>query len=102
MVRSPLLTSHKWRELVPPGVWFADAILCRISLMLRLSGFVFVFVCFCAFTEAEALRSIVLRSSISTCMRPYSHTCFSLFFCCFGDITFSEYFGTIMTVFSYY
>ena len=38
LVRSPLLTSHKWRELVlyPPGVWFADA-------MTSFSGITFVF-----------------------------------------------------------
>ena len=52
------------------------------------------------FIEATALRSIVLRSSI--CRRPYSHTCFFLFsFCFFGDVAFSEYFGTI-AVFSLY
>ena len=43
-----------------------------------------------AFTEAEVLRSIVLRSSI--CIRLDSHTCFFLFFfffsfCFFGDAT---------------
>ena len=74
------------------------------------------YLCFClfhfhlfAFTEAAALRSIVLRSSI--CVRPDSHTqlpnnClrpFSFlllpFFCFLGDVDFSEYFCTI-TVFS--
>ena len=36
---------------------------------------------FYAFTEAAALRSIVVRSSI--CMRPDSHTCFFSFFSSF-------------------
>ena len=41
LVRPPLLTSHKWRELVPsPGVWFADVI------MTYFSGVTFVLFCF--------------------------------------------------------
>ena len=65
-----------------------------------------------AFSEAVALRLIVLRSSI--CMRPDSHTqlpnnCLRLFSAYymflpkvfFGDAAFSEYFCSI-TVFSLY
>ena len=39
LVRSPLWTSHKWRELVAPGVWFAD-------VMTSFSGVTFVLFCF--------------------------------------------------------
>ena len=66
LVRSPLLTSHKWRELVSPGrlvcryhdvfIW---CYLCLVLLLFRLYAFV----------EAAALRSIVLRyagASIAT------------------------------------
>ena len=59
LVRSPLLISHKWRELVSSGRF-----VCRchdtFSLMLHL----FCFASFSrpyAFVEAAALRSIVLR-----------------------------------------
>ena len=49
--------------------------------MTSFSGVTFAFVLLrfrlYIFTEAAALRSIVLRSSI--CMRPDSHTCFFLF-----------------------
>ena len=38
-----------------------------------------------AFTEAAALRSIVLRSPI--CMRPDTHMCFFLFFSFFLEIS---------------
>ena len=58
LVRSPLLTSHKWRELVPSGrlvCIFHDVFLwcyvCFVLLRFRLYAFV----------EAAALRSIVLR-----------------------------------------
>ena len=67
LVRSPLLTSHKWRELVPPG----RLVLLRFRLY--------------AFVEVAALRSIVLRyagASIAT----------RVFFFFFGDVVFSEYF----------
>ena len=64
--------------------------------MLSSSGvafvlFCFVFVLFLFFTEAAALRSIVLRYSI--CMHPDSHT--QLATCLFGDVAFSEYLCTI-------
>ena len=58
LVRSPLLTSHKWRELVPSG-----RLVCRCH-----DVFLWCYVCFVllrfrlyAFVEAAALRSIVLR-----------------------------------------
>ena len=38
LVRSPSLTSHKWRELVSSGVWFAD-------VMTSFSGVTFVLCC---------------------------------------------------------
>ena len=60
-----LVDSHKWRELYPPGVWFAD------DAMTSFSGVTFVLFVFLAllcfvfrlhyFVEAVALRSIVLR-----------------------------------------
>ena len=84
---------------------------CCLSLTLRFVLLLFVFVFF-AFSEAAALRPIVLRSSIY--MRPDSHTQLntlqlsasffvfvSSFFCFFGDVAFSEFFFTI-TVFSLY
>ena len=81
-------------NLYPPGVWFADAV----------SSFSDTFVSLCfrfrffAFTEAAALRSIVLRSSI--CMRPLQpHLCFPVFhiFCFFGYVAFSEYFVPLLS-----
>ena len=78
-------------NLYPPGVWFADA-------TSSFSGVTFVFVLLrfvYAFTEAAALSSIVLRSSI--CMRPNSNTCFFFFSSSFfgEDVAFSEYFCTV-------
>ena len=78
LVRSPLLTSHKWRELVSCG-----HLVCRchgvFSLALRWFCFAsffsfFLFFLFFrpyAFVEAAALRSIVLRYAgvpIATCV----------------------------------
>ena len=58
LVRSPLLTSHKWRELVSSG-----RLVCRCH-----DVFLWCYLCFVllrfrlyAFVEAAALRSIVLR-----------------------------------------
>ena len=66
LVRSPLLTSHKWRELVPSG-----RLVCTCH-----DVFLWCYVCFVllrfrlyAFVEAAAPRSIVLRyesASIAT------------------------------------
>ena len=102
LVRSPLLTSHKWRELAPLGVWFADA-------MTSFSGLTFVLFCFAllrfriyAFVEAAALRSTVLRyagAPIATRVFVFVLFCFS--FCLFGDVAFSEYFFAI-SAFSLY
>ena len=57
-VRSPLLTSHKWRELVP-----SERLVCRCHYV-----FLWCYVCFAllrfrlyGFVEAAGLRSIVLR-----------------------------------------
>ena len=58
LVRSPLLTSHKWRELASSG-----CLVCRCQ-----NVFLWCYLCFVllrfylyAFVEAAALRSIVLR-----------------------------------------
>ena len=58
LVRSPVLTSHKWRELVPSG-----CLVCRCH-----DVFLWRYVCFVllrfrlyAFVGAAALRSIVLQ-----------------------------------------
>ena len=87
-------------NLSPTGIWSAD-VMCRFSLVLRL----FVLFRFCpfVFSEAAALRSIVLRSSM--CMRRadshtqlpnnYLVTVFVFFcFCFFGNVSFSVYFCT--------
>ena len=60
LVRSPLLTSHKWRELVSSG-----RLICRCHDVFLWCYVCFVLLCFVfrlyAFVEAAALRSIVLR-----------------------------------------
>ena len=73
LVRSPLMTSHKWRELVPAG-----RLVCRCH-----DVFLWCYVCFVllrfrlyAFVEAAALRSTVFRYAGA----PDSHTCFFFFF----------------------
>ena len=77
LVRSILLTSHKWRELV-----FFGRLVCKCHTSF--SGVTFVLFCFpllffClyyAFVGAAALRS----NRPSMCRRPDSHTCFFIFF----------------------
>ena len=91
LVRSPLLTSHKWRKLVSSG-----CLVCRCH-----DVFLWCYVCFVllrfriyAFVEAAALRSIVLQyagAPIAT----------RVLFCfipgiIYGDVAFSEY------IFSYH
>ena len=66
LVRSPLLASHRWRELVSPR-----RMSCCLSLVLRLFCFCFVFVFF-AFIKAAALRSITLRVCAPTVTRASS------------------------------
>ena len=58
LVRSPLLTSHKWRELISSG-----RLVCRCHDVFLWCYLCFVLLRFClhAFVEAAALRSIVLR-----------------------------------------
>ena len=58
LVRSPLLISHKWRELVSSG-----RLVCRCHVVFLWSYVCFVLLRFRldAFVEAAALRSIVLR-----------------------------------------
>ena len=90
LVRSPLLTSHKWRELVSSGR-FVCRCLATFSLMLRL----FCFASFSrpyAFVEAAALRSIVLRYAGVPIATRVSFFLFFSFFCLFGDVAFSEFF----------
>ena len=85
LVRSPLLTSHKWRELVSSG-----RMLCSLSLVFGLFV-LFRFRLYAFFVEeAATLRSIVLQSAGAPIA---THTCFFLFsFCLLGDIAFSELF----------
>ena len=63
LVRSPLLTSHKWRELVPSG-----RLVCRCHDIFLWCYVCFVLLCFASFfrlyvffVEAAAPRSIVLQ-----------------------------------------
>ena len=83
LVRSPLLTSHKWRELVPSGRLvdrchdvFLWCYVCFVLLRFRLYAFV----------EAAALRSIVLRYAVASIGTP------RVFFCFFLDVAFSTIF----------
>ena len=100
LVRSPRLTSNKSRDLVSSG-----RLVCRCHVVVLWGYVCFVLFRFrlFAFTEAAALRSIVLRcarASIAT--RSYLTTvcillCFRLFFYLvflffFGFVAFSEYF----------
>ena len=85
LVRSPLLTSHKWRELVPSGRLvrrchdvFLWCYVCFVLLRFRLYAFV----------EAAVLRSIVLRYAGATIATRVS-------FSFFGYVAFSELFCTI-------
>ena len=89
LVRSPLLTSHKWSEFVSSG-----HLICRCHV-----DFLWCYVCFVlfrfrlhTFIEAAALRSIVVRyAGAPTAKRV------SFFFpsCFFGDVAFCQYFVTI-------
>ena len=82
LVRSLWLISHMRRELVPSG-----RAPCCLSLVLRL--FCFVFVVF-AFTEAAALRSIVLRYACApTAIRSYH--CLHPFSPCFCSLEMSVF-----------
>ena len=83
VVRSPLLTSHKWRELVPSGRLvcrchdvFLWCYICFVLLRFRIYAF---------FVEAAALRSIALRYAGAPIATRAS-------FSFFGDVAFSEYF----------
>ena len=82
LVRSPLLTSHKWYELVSPGRLF-----CRCNDVI-LWCYTFVLFCFVfrryAFIEAAALRPIALRYAGA----PIATRAFFLSFCLFRDETF--------------
>ena len=87
VVRSPLLTSHKWRELVS-----SERLVCRCH-----GVFLWCYVCFVLFrfrlyaiVETAALCSTVLRHAGV----PIATRVFFLFFffCLFEDVAFSEYF----------
>ena len=87
LVRSPLLTSHKWRELVSSAARLIyrchDVFLwCYVSFLLFLFG---LYAC----VEAAALRSIVLRYAGAPIATRVS---FFFSFCLFGDVGFFEYF----------
>ena len=86
LVRSPLLTSHKWRELASFG-----RLVCRchdVFLWCYLSFFLLRFR-LCAFVEAAALRSIVLRYAGA----PIATRIFFVFhICSFGNVVFPEFF----------
>ena len=100
-VRSPLLTSHNWRELVSSG-----RLVCRCH-----DGFLWCYVCFVLlrfrlrfrlydFIEAAAFRSIVLRyAGAPTATRVY----FLFFFpCIYLEMSlFTSFFCTI-AIFSLY
>ena len=82
LVRSPQLTSHKWRELVSSG-----RLVCRYHVTFLWCSVCFVLFCFClfAFTEAAALRSTVFRYAYApTATRSYITTvCVILCSCIF-------------------
>ena len=76
LVRSPLLTDHKWRNLVSSG-----RLVCRCH-----DVFLWCYLCFVllrfrlyAFVEAAALRSIVLRYAGAPIATRVSSSCFLLF-----------------------
>ena len=73
-------------NLCPPGVWFADQMSWRFSLVLRLFCFA-SFSLYAFFVGAAALRSIVLRYASSA---PIIAT--RVYFPFFGHLAFSEYF----------
>ena len=86
LVRSPLLTSHKWRELVPSWRWacrchgvFLWRYLCFVLLRFRLFGF------------HRSRSPLLIRCSI--CKPPDSRTCFFLFsFLFIWSVAFSDFF----------
>ena len=101
LVRSPLLTSHKWRELVSSGRF-----VCRchgvFSLVLRLFGlFCLVFRLY-AFVEAAALRSIVLRYAGVPIATPVSFFFFFSFFLFIWRCRFFRVFFSTISAFSLY
>ena len=95
LVRSPLLTRHKWCEFVS----FRRLVCrCHVVFIWCYVGFVLFRFHLYTFIEAAALRSVVLRyAGAPTATRVSS----SFSFCFFGDIAFPEYFCTI-AVFSLY
>ena len=93
-VCSPLLTSHKWRELVSSGRF-----VCRCHGVFPLVLRLFVLFCFVfrlyAFVEAAALHSIVLRYAgvpIATCVS------FFLFFHFFAYLEMSLFPSIFFTI----
>ena len=69
LICSPLLTSHKWHELVSSG-----RLACRCHDVFSWCYICLLRFCICAFIEAAALRSIVLRYAGTP-----AATCFSSF-----------------------
>ena len=87
LVRSPLLTSHKWRELVSSG-----RLVCRCHdvFLWCYRCFVLLRFRFFAFVEATTLHSIVLR--FAGALIP-TRASFLFSFCLFGDVALSECFS---------
>ena len=98
LVRSPLLTSHKWRELVSSG-----RLVCRYHEVFLWCYLCLVYLCFrlYAFVEATAFRSIVLQcagASIATRVSVF----FIFFYLEIHMSPFPSIFCTIIAVFSLY
>ena len=95
LVRSPLLTNHSWRELASSGrmARCLSLVLSYVAFVLFLFRFRLFFI---AFTEAAALRSIVLRYAYDpTATRSYLTTVcvlFSFLFLPFWSCRFSRVF----------
>ena len=85
LVRSPLLTSHTWRELVSSGRF-----VCRCHVVFLWCYVCFVSYRFCLYAfENATLRSIVLRyAGVPIALRFF----FLSFFSLFGDVGFSLFF----------
>ena len=90
LVRSPLLTSHKWRELAPSG-----RLVCRCH-----DVFIWYYVCFVLLRFSSLCFRCSRGPSFnrpSICRRPDSHTCF--FFSFLHEMSlFPSIFSTISTL----
>ena len=84
LVRSTLLTSHKWRKLVSSG-----RLVCRCHVVFLWFYFCFVLFCF-VFVFMLSLKPRPFVQSPFDMQAPDSHKCLFLFFhfCLFGDAAF--------------